>query len=104
MRGMVRHILAVLVIALVSACAGEVYVRPAPVVVGVAPPPEQVEVIPVAPRGDVIWLRGHWNWNGQQWIWVRGRYVGRRRGWRWVPAHYEQRGGAWVYVAPHWAR
>jgi hypothetical protein len=78
--------------------------RPAEVVVQSAPPPEQVEVVPVAPSTESVWIRGHWHWNGGQWIWRPGHYETRRVGYRWVPAHYESRGGAYYYVQGHWAR
>jgi hypothetical protein len=22
-----------------------------------------------------VWVRGHWNWNGVEWIWVSGHYA-----------------------------
>jgi hypothetical protein len=77
---------------------------PAEVVVNTAPPAEQIEVVPVQPTGDYVWIKGHWHWNGGGWAWIRGHYAVRRAGWRFVPAHYEARGGGWVYVGPHWAR
>jgi hypothetical protein len=76
---------------------------PAAVNVNVAPPAEQVEVVPAAPAANYIWIKGHWHWNGVGWVWRRGHYVVQRVGWRWVPAHYEARGGVWVFIGPHWA-
>lgn len=69
-----------------------------------APPADQVEVVPVAPRADYVWLKGHWHWNGGRWVWIPGRYEVSRRGARWVPAHYEGRGGVYYYIPGHWAR
>ena len=77
---------------------------PREVVVQRAPPPETVEVVPSTPSAEVVWIKGHWHWNGSDWTWVRGRYETRRVGYRWVPAHYEQRGPNWVYVRGHWGR
>jgi hypothetical protein len=76
---------------------------PAEVTVQTAPPAAQVEVVPVAPSVNHVWIAGHWHWAGR-WVWVRGHYVVRRVGMRWVPAHYVQRGGAYIYVGGHWAR
>ena len=40
------------------------------------PPPERIEVIPVAPYPTAIWVRGYW---------VRERYHHR---WMWSPGHW----------------
>jgi hypothetical protein len=77
---------------------------PAEVTVQAAPPAAQVEVIPVAPSVNHVWIQGNWHWNGGRWVWIRGHYAVRRAGYRWVPAHYAQRGGAYIYVGGHWAR
>ena len=68
-----------------------------------APPAEEVEVAPPPPIVDMVWIKGHWHWNGAVWEWRRGHYGRPRVGWRWVPAHYSNRGGAWVYIGAHWA-
>jgi hypothetical protein len=102
--------------AAVTACGGgEVAVQgtapgvaveapPAEVVVATRPPPEQVEVIPVAPSVNHIWIKGHWHWDGAAWIWRPGHYEVRRVGLQWYPAHYAERGGGIVYVPGHWGR
>ena len=77
---------------------------PAPVEVKIAPPAERVEVIPVAPSAEYLWIKGHWRWNGATWIWINGHYVKRRVGWHWVPPHYEARAGIWIFIGGHWAR
>jgi len=77
---------------------------PGEVVVTQAPPAPQVEVIPVAPSTNHVWIAGHWHWNGGAWVWRAGHYEIRRVGWHWVPAHYSQRGASWVYVSGYWAR
>src|SRR5579862_8864720 len=42
----------------------------------VAPPPPQVEVVPppVLPPERVVWVPGHWVWDGHQHVWESGRY------------------------------
>lgn len=77
---------------------------PAAVRVRRAPPPEVVEDVPVAPASTMVWIRGHWHWNGADWVWARGHYERRRVGARWVPAHYENRPDGYVYVPGHWRR
>jgi WXXGXW repeat (2 copies) len=71
------------------------------VVANSAPPPLQVEVVPVAPSVDHAWVRGHWHWNGAAWIWRAGHYEV-RRGFAWVAPTYVERGGSTVYVEGHW--
>jgi len=47
------------------------------------PPPVHVEIIPPKPKGDVVWVDGRWDWDGDAWRWFKG-------GWAEVPtgAHY----------------
>ena len=77
---------------------------PQEVVVKARPPVERVEVIPPPPTPAHIWLKGHWHWNGIEWIWNPGRYEVARAGLRWVPPQYVERGGAFFFVAGHWGR
>jgi hypothetical protein len=63
---------------------------PAGVTVESAPPPPQVEVVPVAPGPSYVWAPGYWGWNGA-WVWVGGHYV--------IRPHPHA-----VYVGPHWVR
>ncbi len=56
-----------------------------------APPAPQVEVVPVTPGPDYVWMPGYWSWNGTVWIWVGGR---------WGPRPYPHA----VWVGPHWVR
>lgn len=74
------------------------------VVVQKDPPAEQVEVVPVAPSREHIWVKGHWHWNGADWVWVRGRWITRRVGMEYVPGHWERRPAGWVWIGAHWRR
>jgi hypothetical protein len=38
-------------------------------------PPERVEVIGVAPSRAHVWVRGHWEPSGGDWVWIQGRWV-----------------------------
>jgi hypothetical protein len=57
-----------------------VYKQPAPqqtVVVErgpYAPPPPRVEYRPPPPSYAVVWVHGHWRWNGYRWVWIAGHY------------------------------
>src|SRR5258707_492976 len=54
------------------------------------PPPPKVEVVPIVPGPEYVWIPGYWAWNGG-WVWIGGRWV--------IRPHI----GA-IWVAPHWAR
>lgn len=38
------------------------------------PPPPLTEYRPPYPAYPVVWVPGHWRWNGYRYIWVRGHY------------------------------
>ena len=42
--------------------------RPAEVVISEPPPAGPVEVVPVAPGPDYVWVGGYWAWRGR-WAW-----------------------------------
>jgi WXXGXW repeat (2 copies) len=71
--------------------------------INLTPPPDRVEVVPRAPRPGVVWIRGHWNRAGGQWVWVGGRWDRPPRpGGVWVRGHYAHRAGGVVWVRGHW--
>jgi len=78
-----------------SGCTGALVVR-------TAPPPERMETVSVAPSTDHFWVRGHWMWNGNQYVWVTGRWEVRRAREVWVPGHWRAVGGGYVWEAGHW--
>ena len=70
-----------------------------------APPPQRVEVIPTPPpeRERFVWVAGHWQWNGRDYVWEPGRYVERpRREAVWVEGRWVARGRNWVWQPGHW--
>jgi hypothetical protein len=72
------------------------------VIVGVAPPPVRVEVVPRA-RVGYVWTSGYWRWNGHHHVWVGGYWLPARPGWRWTPAHWAPYGARWRYYPGYWA-
>ena len=67
-----------------------------------APPPPQVEYVPVAPGPDYCWVPGYWYW-GPGWIWVGGRWT--IRPWHhaiWVRGGWVSHRGRWVFHGGHW--
>jgi hypothetical protein len=71
--------------------------------VRIAPPAPRYEVVPVARPGHV-WVRGHWQWQGNQYAWVPGRFVTARAGYVYREPQWVQRGGSWVMVGNTWER
>lgn len=93
-----------------TGCARRVAVRattPAPqgVVVYQAPPQQQVVVQrPVQPYANAVWVDGHYEWNGQQYVWVPGYWVQQRAGYQFVQPRWVRRGNGYVYVRGGWGR
>lgn len=74
------------------------------IIVTEAPPAARVEVIPVAPSANHLWVGGYWARSGNGWVWVEGRYVVRPRAHAvWVPGHWERHPRGWIWVYGHWA-
>jgi len=69
--------------------------------VGVAPPPERVEVVP-PPREGYVYEPGHWRYEGNTYVWRNGEYIRYREGHRWVPRRWEHEGEHWRFRAGHW--
>ena len=66
------------------------------------PPAPQVEVIPAAPRPNMVWVGGRWAWSGGRYVWRGGRYVVVRPGRTYVAGRWERHPRGWVYVRAHW--
>jgi hypothetical protein len=79
---------------------------PAPVgevVVTNAPPPDQVEVVGVAPGPNYYWVNGYYVWDGGRYAWRRGYWAPRPWGSAyWVAGHWEHRPRGWFYVGGYW--
>ena len=75
----------------------------ASVVVEIAPPAPQVEVVPVA-RPGYMWVGGHYEWRHHNYFWVPGSYVVLRPGYHYVQPQWVQVGHRWNYVPGNWAR
>jgi hypothetical protein len=41
------------------------------------PPPLIVERVPPPPAAYLVWIPGHWRWNGVRYVWRRGHYARR---------------------------
>lgn len=86
-----------------SACVVRVR-EPVEEVVAVEPPPEQHEVIGVAPSPNHFWIGGHWRWEGGRHVWFPGHWETRRHGYEWVAGHWRHEHHGYVWVEGRWAR
>ena len=69
-----------------------------------APPPVRFERRSPRPDRYSVWIRGFWDWQGDQWIWVPGRWDRPvRRHARWIGPRYHREFGAWRYEPGHWS-
>jgi hypothetical protein len=79
--------------------------QPAPVtttVVETAPPAPIVEVRPVAPYANAVWIGGYWYWTGARHFWVGGRWSAPYAGHVWEPHHWERDGVHYRFVVGRW--
>lgn len=89
--------------ALTALLSAPAHAQRASIVVQIAPPVPQVEVVPVVPRGKV-WVPGYWQWNGSQHVWVRGQVSTHRSGYVWAPARWVEKNGRWEFREGIWVR
>jgi hypothetical protein len=88
--------IAVVVLSLCAAgCEGRVVVR-------TPPPVERVEPVAVAPSAEHFWVKGHWQWVGDQYAWLPGHWEVRRTREVWVPGHWRPYAGGHVWEEGHW--
>ncbi|MEO6324319.1 MAG: hypothetical protein ABIT01_07710 [Thermoanaerobaculia bacterium] len=69
-----------------------------------APPPIRYERVTVRPSRDVVWIKGFWDWDGDEWRWAPGRWERpERRNVRWIAPRYFREGPGWHYEPGHWS-
>ncbi|MDQ3299819.1 MAG: hypothetical protein M3619_24840 [Myxococcota bacterium] len=64
------------------------------------PPAPRVETVTVRPGH--VWVRGRWDWRGNQWTWVDGHWERERSGYAWSEGRWERRGSSWHWVEGRW--
>jgi hypothetical protein len=73
------------------------------VIISIAPPPAQVEPVPVLHHG-YAWAPGYWGWQRNQYVWVKGHTMQARRGYEWTPARWDQVDGRHQFQQGRWTR
>jgi hypothetical protein len=86
-----------------SGCYAHLRAQPASgYVVYESPPPPRVVVRPAVPYAGAIWVAGHWQWNGAQWMWAEGYWEQPRAGYVYVQPRWQRQGRGYVYVGGGW--
>jgi hypothetical protein len=92
--------------ALLFGCSALSYNPPGHSATAVAPyppPPKRAEIPPPPPAADLLWLVGHWNWDGVKYVWTPGHYVQRPTpSANWLPGYWEQGSTGWQWTEGHW--
>ena len=100
---LVRLVVGTLAVSSVAACASNPPPRTGVEYVVREPPGERVEVIPVTPGTEYIWVKGHWAWRHNDYEWIPGHWVVPERGFReWVPGRWERERRGWYYIEGRW--
>ncbi len=67
------------------------------------PPPKRAEIPPPAPATDLLWVVGHWSWDGVKYGWTPGRYVQRPTPTaNWLPGYWDRDTNGWMWTDGHW--
>ena len=69
----------------------------------VAPPPPQVEVIPVQPNG-YMWAPGYWDYRNSSYVWVGGEPMRVVDGYTYRQHRWVERDGRWSREQARWDR
>jgi YXWGXW repeat-containing protein len=73
------------------------------IVIEVAPPPAQVEVVPNQRHG-YTWAPGYWSWQRGHHVWVGGHTMRTRSGYEWSPDRWNQVDGRHQFEPGRWMR
>ena len=73
------------------------------VIVEIAPPPAQVELVPVQRHG-YAWAPGYWRWERGQHVWVKGHSMRARTGYEWSPDRWNQVDNRHEFQPGRWTR
>jgi hypothetical protein len=98
-----RIVLALSATLTVSACVATVRPRAGVVYVQQGPPPRVVEVIGVPPSRAHVWIEGHHEWRGRDYVWVPGRFEVIPQGFRrYEPGRWNHERAGWYWQEGRW--
>lgn len=85
------------------ACAGRVGPLGVEIVTR-RPPPDRVEVVGVSPGTGYYYIRGHWGWQGGDYVLISGRWERppRPEYRRWIAGHWVKARNGWYWEEGHW--
>ena len=67
-------------------------------------PADRYEVVPPPPSERLVWVKGHWKWEGFEWVWQPGHYIEKPHPEAfWKPGHYVQKSWGLVWIPGHWS-
>jgi hypothetical protein len=69
-----------------------------------APPAPRYEVVGRPPSAGHFWVKGHWSYNGRDWVWVGGHWDVQRAGYTYVAPHWDIEHGRHRFMRGHWVR
>ena len=76
----------------------------APIYAPSAPPAPRYEVVGRPPSARQFWVKGHWSYNGRDWVWVGGHWDVQRAGYTYVAPHWDMEHGRYRFMRGHWVR
>ena len=99
----VRGVLSLIGFAALAGCVPEAEPGIGVVYVERSPPARLAEAVGVPPGPGVIWMSGHWRWNGAEFFWIPGQWVAVQPGYRtWVPGRWIKTRRGWYFIDGHW--
>lgn len=101
----ISFLVGALLLPLLIGCLARISPLPPAVVYAPGPPPEPIiEVRPVIPFPEAVWIPGFWSFHGGKWVWTPGRWERRPHPEaRWHPGYWHHEGPrGWVYRPGYW--
>ena len=90
-------LIAILVMLSIGCAPRVIYVRP-------PPPPPKHETIPPRPNPTAVWVSGHWQWSGTEYVWISGGWELHPKGGAWVPGHWRKTPKGWEWSPGRWVK
>jgi hypothetical protein len=73
------------------------------VVVEQPPPGPKLELVPLSPGPENVWIPGRWAWREGQWVWQGGYWIKRPSpGLTWVNGYWAKHGRSWTWIEGRW--